>query len=120
MNTLLDEIGLRFVSGNSVPVERATMTRAEYDQLRALLSAQEGSDNIDVEVMESGTVSVDVVLASTNRVFSVLAMKDGSVGYAAYIDGDRYHGKIDAEAFGAKMRERLEEAARELAKQEAK
>jgi len=41
MNRLLEDIGLRFVSGNSVPVERATLTRAEYDQLRALLSAQE-------------------------------------------------------------------------------
>jgi len=41
MNKLLDEIGLRFVSGNSVPVERATLRREEYDQLCALLSAQE-------------------------------------------------------------------------------
>jgi hypothetical protein len=32
---LLDRIGLRFQSGNSVPVERATITRAEYEALRA-------------------------------------------------------------------------------------
>jgi hypothetical protein len=70
----------------------------------------EGTD-IDAYVMDSGTVSVDVVLTSTKRVFSVMAMKDGSVGYAAYIDGDRYHGKIDAEAFGVALRKPLHEDA---------
>jgi hypothetical protein len=46
---LLDRIGLRFQSGNSVPVERATITRAEYEALRA--SPQPSEPAAPVEVL---------------------------------------------------------------------
>lgn len=63
---------------------------------------------LDVHLTDQNTVCVDAQ-HGTKRQFSIGVTADGEVWFAAYIDGDRYNGKLGKHAFAQAIRSAYDE-----------
>jgi hypothetical protein len=63
---------------------------------------------LDVHLTDQNTVCVDAQ-HGTKRQFSIGVTTDGEVWFAAYIDGDRYNGKLGKHAFAQAIRSAYDE-----------